>query len=158
MTLEFKGYDIFFYESETCNPLMGYFEPNGEFINLSKLLDVPCHDGDETIPPVYEFLKWVSYLIRETDYRTFGNNNNRDYLKYPGINEVVKRGYEYKYGYNTCSLDEFKEQLNIELEKLKNSIIENSHQKDRYYLFDKWRYNLLLFFQKAYSKNHFLKL
>lgn len=157
MTLEFKENEMSFIENNGSVPLMGYFAPNGEFINFSTLLDVPCHDGDDTIPPAYEFLDWVSYIIKGTDYKTFGNINNREYLKYPGMQEVVKRGYEYQYGYNTCSLDKFKEELDMELEKLREEIIKNSGKKDKYSLFDQWRYNLLLFFQNAYFKKPFFE-
>ena len=157
MTLEFKEWDMSFYENKGSTPLMGYFEPMGEFISFSTLLDVPCHDGDDTIPPAYEFLNWVSYIIKGTDYKTFGYFNNRDYLKYPGMKEVVKRGYEYQYGYNTCSLDEFKQKLDIEIEKLKTAIIKNSGKKDEYSLFNQWKYNLLLFFKNAYSKKPFFE-
>ena len=54
MTLEYKEHDMSLIEG--LSPLMGYFEPDGEFIDFSTLLDVPTHDGDATIPPVYEFL------------------------------------------------------------------------------------------------------
>ena len=100
MTLDFKEHEMSLIESSS--PLMGYFEPEGEFIDFSTLLDVPTHDGDATIPPVYEFLNWVSYIIKDTNYKTFGNTDKRNYLKYPGLEEVVKRGYEWDYGYNEC--------------------------------------------------------
>ena len=156
MTLEFKEHDMSLLEDVQGTPLMGYFEPNGEFIDFSTLLDVPTHDGDATIPPAYEFINWVSYIIKGTDYKTFGNIDNREYLKYPGMQEVVKRGYEYDYGYNTCSLNEFRESLRLELETLKEAI-KGNNEKTKYFLFNKWRYNLLVFFQNAYSKKPFFE-
>lgn len=154
MTLDYKEHDMSLIEESS--PLMGYFEPDGEFIDFSTLLDVPTHDGDATIPPVYEFLNWVSYIIKDTDYKTFGNTDDREYLKYPGIDEVVKRGYEYDYGYNSCNIEEFKKSLDIEVFRMEN-IIRNNKINDKYNLFDKWRYNILLFFQKAYSKRPFFE-
>lgn len=154
MTLEYKEHDMSLIEG--LSPLMGYFEPDGEFIDFSTLLDVPTHDGDATIPPVYEFLNWVSYIIKDTNYKTFGNTDDREYLKYPGIDEVVKRGYEYDYGYNSCNIEDFKKSLDIEVFRMEN-IIRNNKINDKYYLFDKWRYNMLLFFQNAYSKRPFFE-
>ena len=154
MTLDYKEHDMSLIEG--TSPLMGYFEPEGEFIDFSTLQDVPTHDGDATIPPVYEFLNWVSYIIKDTNYKTFGNTDKRNYLKYPGLEEVVKRGYEWDYGYNECSLDEFKKSLDMEILKLRERI-KNNKVHDRYYLFDKWKYNVLIFFQKAYSKSPFFE-
>ena len=154
MTLEFKESEMSLYEGNT--PLMGYFEPGGEFINLSCIIDTPCHDGDNTLSPAYEFINWVSYVIKEADYKTFDNTNDIKNLN----NEIIKHGYEGYFGYTSSSMEDFKKELNVEIEKQKKYLMEHASTKNiktRSFLIEKWEYNMLLFFKNAYSKNSFFK-
>lgn len=156
MTIDYKENQMSFIEEHDNRPLKGYFEPKGEFIDFNTLLDVPTHDGDSTLPPAYTFLEYVSYIVKDTNYKKDGPMLGKEYLNYPGIKEIVMRGYDYKNGFDICSLEELKEEIDKQIQEVKKNLKDNT-RNGRELLLDKWIYDMLLFFKNAYSKKPFFE-
>ena len=156
MTVEYKENQMSFIEECGNGILTGYFEPKGEFIDFNTLLDVPTHDGDSTLPTAYTFLDYVSYIVKDTNYKKEGPMLGKKYLKYPGIKEIVMRGYDYKYGFDICSLEELKKEIDKKIQEMEKTL-KNNTRNDRDFLLYKWTYDMLLFFKKAYSKKPFFE-
>ena len=156
MTIEYKEDQMSFIEENDNRPLIGYFEPNGEFIDFNILLDVPTHDGNSTLPPAYAFLDYVSYIVKDTDYAKIGPMLGKEHLKYPGIKEIVMHGYDYKFGFGICSLEELKKKIDKRIQKMEK-IINNNPTNSKEFLLYKWTYDMLLFLKNAYSKKPFFE-
>jgi len=67
------------------------------------------------------------------------------------MEEIVKRGCWIGPQFNTKSIEEFYQSLNDTVEKKRNSLNRLSEQDP----FEKMTYDLLVFFQRAYSNGHF---
>ncbi len=151
MTIEFKREQIKDREEITREPFIGYFAPNGELINYNILFGGNYHDAWRN-PVSTAFLSFVSYIIKGTSIeklkeRTIFANmvENNQYL---GIREYVKRGYEIEYDFEYKSFDIFLKGLNEYIER-------EYHNHTNLSGYEKFEYNLLLFFQNAYKNRRF---
>ena len=169
MSLEYKEREILMKESDG-RPLIGYINPYGNIINLSRLVGEPGH-GNWRNPVTPIIMHYMSFVILNTNVKELKKlgkelglgNKFYDNNFYPGFKEIVKRGAEFGREINFESYNYFKEDLNTRFEKeiermnffisfyVKNNF-EDFYKRDVY---EKLAYDLICLFQKTYSNDDF---
>ncbi len=148
MTIDIKKEEIMLKEKYTKKPFVGYFTPSGDLLDFNILLYGNNHE-DPLNPISFAFLKYVSYIINNTNIYDIKDQNLLFNTYYPDIKEYVKRGFDPNEITNDKSMESFLIELDKDIDRLNR--IKMCHE---YYLFE---YKLLLFFKNAYKKNDFFK-
>lgn len=154
MTVEFKKEQIVKKEQYKRKPYIGYFSPNGELIDFNILFGESGHDCWKNIVSS-TFLGFVSYAIVGTSVQELKSDEDdseiiKNYIKdltYPGIDEYVIRGLGKWPDMNLYNFNTFLNYLNTCLEQDKLNYYSNEY--------DKFKYELLLFFKNAYKNKTF---
>lgn len=150
MAIKFEEEKIVKKEKDSKMTFVGYFSPNEELIDYN-IYSVSNHHDNWRNSVSLTFLAWVSYILKDTNV-----NNLSEDLKinnmYPGINEIVKFGYDEDSDINYYSYEVVLNILLSEVNYLKELYRHN--KPTGYALFE---YDLMLFFEKAYSNKTFFE-
>lgn len=153
MAIEFEKEEVIKREKFVRETYIGYFSPTGELINFNIMLGSNYHNSWQN-PVSWTFLSFVSYIIKNTSIEKLKNSpigkqypNTIINNQYLGIDEYVKRGYGYDYDFNYDSFDSFISFLEKEINRLKRYKYDD--------VYDRFKYDLLLFFKNAYNNRRF---
>ena len=155
MTIEFKEEQILQKEKDKRKPFVGYFAPNGDLIDFNILFGGHGHEDWQNIVSQI-FLKFVSYAIKRTSVENLKQNDysklTREFIgsvEYPGLDEYVIRGLGIYLNFNNDNLNTFLNDLDAHVEYYKPHELSDEYSK--------FRYQLLLFFKKAYANRNFFE-
>lgn len=164
MTIEYLEDKILEKEKLMNNsPLIGYINPQGEIINYSILIGEYGHDNWRN-PASSILLDFISFVMKgdrvKKLYEWEWDEGKTLYYKnkYEGFDDIVKRGLEFPCEVNYTSYDEFLEVLDQawaqEKETAKFYAEHHTLYGDRN-VFEKLKYDLVVFFKKLYSNRDF---
>ncbi len=160
-TLEFKKEEFLKFEQRFHEPFFGYISPEGDIIYFNTNVGENSHTAwHNTVASTFN--RFVSYAIQGTQVTDL---NSLDavaicpeiitYNTYPGISEIVKRGYGDPYDLELTAMKEFLSSLNQRIKDMKETFKFYRSSGEKIEAWSKFRYNLLLFFKDAYRRKRF---
>ncbi len=164
MAVQYFEYIMDEIEKKKYVPFVGYINPRGQLIDYTTSIGEQTHYSTKN-PVSMIFLQFISYIVKgfnpkklkffwDEDGHIYKNN------KTDGFDDVIKRGFNYHIYYNSCSHDDFLQEMNTYYEsrqKYIKSYINSQYSFLDMHVYEQLQNDLMIFFKNAYQNKDFFK-